>query len=87
MKLDNFVQFGRTPSDKVIIQVMAEFVVSYNQITGQQYQNHLESKAMCLFIFTTKYRMCTYFKIHLIDSTLNMPCVDVFVKHTLCSLY
>ena len=38
LKLDNFVPCGRLPFGKVVIQIMTEFVVSNNQIPGQQYQ-------------------------------------------------
>ena len=49
MQLDNFVPFGRPQSGTVIIQLMTELDVSNNYILEQQYQNRLESKAMCYF--------------------------------------
>ena len=48
--LDNFVPFGRPQSGTVIIQLMTELDGSNNVILEQQYQNRLESKAMCLLI-------------------------------------
>ena len=47
MKLDTFVPFGKPQSGTVIIQLMTELDVSSIQIPEQQYQNRLESKAMC----------------------------------------
>ena len=47
MKLDTFVPFGRPQSGTVIIQLMTELDVSNIHIPEQQYQNRLESKAMC----------------------------------------
>ena len=49
MNLDNFVPFGRPQSGRVIIQLMTELDVSNNEISKQQYQNHLKSKAMSYF--------------------------------------
>ena len=49
MKLDNFVPFGRPQSGTVIIQLVNDLDVSNNQIPEQQYQNRLESKAICYF--------------------------------------
>ena len=51
MKLDNFVPFGTPQSGTVIIQLMTELDVSNNQISEQQYQNRLESKAFLNFFF------------------------------------
>ena len=49
-----------------------------------KYKNRLESEAMRLF----KRLKCTYkIWMYITDSSLNMPCVGIFVKHTLCSLY
>ena len=47
MKLDAFVPFGRPQSGTVIIQLMTELDVSNILKPKQQYQNRLESKAMC----------------------------------------
>ena len=47
MKWDTFVPVGRPQSGTVIIQLMAELDISNNLILEQQYQNRLESKAMC----------------------------------------
>ena len=63
MKLDNVAAFGRPQSGTDIIQLIIELDVSNNLILEQQYQSHLESKAMRYF-FSTKNRMekCTHFE-------------------------
>ena len=86
MKLDNFVSFGRQQSGTVIIQLMTELDVSNNKIPGQQYQNHLESKAMRYCFRLNRMSQCTYFEKCNRDS-LKMLCVGIFVKHNLCFLY
>ena len=50
MESDNFVPFGRPQSGTVIIQYMTKLDVSNNSIPEQQFQSHLESKAMRLFL-------------------------------------
>ena len=86
--LDNFVPFGRPQSVTVIIQLMIELDVSNNYIPEQQYQDRLKYNTMCYFFFNKNcMSQITYFEKYITDSSLKMPCVGIFVKHTLCSLY
>ena len=80
--------FCRPTYGKIIMQAMIEFVNSNSVIPEQLYKHRLEYKGKRLFV---KLKIACHnaciLKIYKTGSSLNLVCVDIFIKHCLLSLF